>query len=186
MDSVPAVAAAMCAGEIVVVLDGDDRENEADLVMAAQHADVRATSFFVRHTTGILCTPMLDEVAQALSLRPMVEDNSEPHRTAFTVSVDAREGVATGASATDRSITIRALAAPPARPEMFTRPGHVFPLVARRGGVLERPGHTEASVDLCRLAGCAPVALISELVDDNGEMVRGADAVAFAQRHGLG
>ncbi len=172
-------------GEIVVVTDDDDRENEGDLVMAAVHATPEKLAFIVRHTAGIVCTPMTREDARRLRLDPMVADNDAPHGTAFTISVDFRHGTTTGISADDRCATVRGLANPNAGPADFVRPGHIFPLVAKEGGVLMRSGHTEAAVDLCRLAGLPPVGVICELVNDDGTVKRGAQVSAFAAEHGF-
>ncbi|WP_162834407.1 3,4-dihydroxy-2-butanone-4-phosphate synthase, partial [Amycolatopsis circi] len=154
-DPVPAALEALGRGGIVVVVDDEDRENEGDLVMAAEFADPASIAFFVRHTSGFLCVAMPEEQADRLGLPPMIPPsaNSDAHRTAFAVACDAADGVSTGISATDRARTARILAAPGTRPEDLARPGHVLPLRARPGGVLERAGHTEATVDLCRLAG---------------------------------
>lgn len=172
-------------GEIVVVTDDNDRENEGDLIIAAVHASPEKMAFIVRHTSGIVCTPMTREDARKLRLDPMVSDNDAPHSTAFTVSVDYRFGTTTGISAEDRCATARALANPNAGPGDFVRPGHIFPLIAKEGGVLMRSGHTEAAVDLCRLAGLPPVGVICELVNDDGTVTRGEQVTAFAETHGL-
>ena len=155
-------------GQMVVVTDDDDRENEGDLIMAASHATPEAVAFIIRHTSGILCTPVTVENAERLRLDPMVARNDAPLATAFTVSIDVRHGLTTGISAEERTNTIRALTNPNVGPQDFVRPGHVFPLVARDGGVLIRSGHTEAGVDLCKLAGLDPVAVLAELVNDDG------------------
>ncbi len=173
------------AGEIIVVTDDDDRENEGDLVMAAAHTTPEKMAFIIRHTAGIVCTPMARDEVRRLRLDPMVADNDAPHSTAFTVSVDFRHGLTTGISAEERTNTVRALANSNAGAEDFVRPGHVFPLIAKEGGVLMRSGHTEAAVDLCRLAGLAPVGVICELVNDDGTVKRGAQVAAFAEEHGL-
>jgi 3,4-dihydroxy 2-butanone 4-phosphate synthase/GTP cyclohydrolase II len=172
------------AGRIVVVSDGEDRENEADLVMAAESVDEAAIGFIVRYTGGVLCVPMAAERAMRLELAPMVELNNDPHRTAFTVSVD-HVSTGTGISAADRATTIRALGDPAAKADGFRRPGHVFPLVGRPGGVLKRAGHTEAALDLARMAGTEQVAVISELVSDSGRPLARGDAARFAAEHGL-
>jgi 3,4-dihydroxy 2-butanone 4-phosphate synthase/GTP cyclohydrolase II len=172
-------------GEIVVVTDDNDRENEGDLVVAASHATPEKMAFIVRHTSGIVCTPMTREEARRLRLDPMVSDNDAPHGTAFTVSVDYRFGTTTGISAEDRCATVRGLANPNAGPSDFVRPGHIFPLIAKEGGVLMRSGHTEAAVDLCRLAGLPEVGVICELVNDDGTVTRGEQVAAFAKTHGL-
>ncbi len=163
---------ALRTGRPVLVTDDADRENEGDVVLAAEGLRTEWVAWAVRHTSGYLCAPMPDEVADRLELPLMVERPEDPLRTAYTVSVDAREGVTTGISAADRARTARLLANPECGPRDLVRPGHVLPLRARPGGVLERRGHTEAAVDLCRLAGLAPVAVIGELVDDDGSMMR--------------
>ncbi len=172
-------------GEIVVVMDDDGRENEGDLIVAAVHATPEKMAFIVRHTSGIVCAPMTREDAKRLNLAPMVAENDAPHATAFTVTVDYKHGTTTGISADDRTLTVRNLANPNAGAPDFVRPGHIFPLVAREGGVLMRSGHTEAAVDLCRLAGLPPVGVISELVNDDGTVMRGPDVSAFADKNGL-
>jgi 3,4-dihydroxy 2-butanone 4-phosphate synthase/GTP cyclohydrolase II len=172
-------------GEIVVVMDDDGRENEGDLIVAAVHCTPEKMAFIVRHTSGIVCTPMTKEDAKRLNLAPMVADNDSAHTTAFTVSVDFKHGTTTGISADDRTLTVRNLANGNVGANDFVRPGHIFPLIAREGGVLMRSGHTEAAVDLCRLAGLPPVGVISELVNDDGTVKRGPDVAAFAERHGL-
>jgi 3,4-dihydroxy 2-butanone 4-phosphate synthase / GTP cyclohydrolase II len=185
-DTVPSALAALARGQAVVVLDDEGRENEADLVIAAEFADPARVAFFLEHTSGFLCVALSGSRAAALSLPPMAQDNTESHGTAFLVSVDYKPATTTGISAYDRSATIKALADPRVTAAQFARPGHVLPLQARPGGVLERPGHTEASVDLCRMAGLAPAALICELVrPDRLDMMRGAEAVEFAHRYGL-
>jgi 3,4-dihydroxy 2-butanone 4-phosphate synthase / GTP cyclohydrolase II len=175
---------AVGAGAIVMVSDSEARENEADLVMAAPYAEAGPIGFMVRHTGGLLCVPMSADLAEHLGLPPMVDANSDLHRTAFTVSVDHRS-TGTGISATDRSATIRALADRGTTASDLRRPGHVFPLVARTGGVIKRAGHTEAAIELCQLAGLPPVAVISELVSDTGEPLKPAEAADFARRHRL-
>jgi 3,4-dihydroxy 2-butanone 4-phosphate synthase/GTP cyclohydrolase II len=172
-------------GEIIVVTDDDDRENEGDLILAAVHATPEKVAFVVRHTSGIVCAPLTRAEARRLSLAPMVADNDAPLGTAFTVSVDFRHGLTTGISAEERCNTVRAIANPNAGAGDFVRPGHVFPLIAREGGVLTRSGHTEAAVDLCRLAGLPEVGVLAELVNDNGTVMRGADVAAFAEQHSL-
>lgn len=172
-------------GEIVVVTDDDGRENEGDLIVAAVHCTPEKMAFIVRHTSGIVCTPMTREDARRLNLGPMVAENESAHTTAFTVSVDYRHGTTTGISADDRTLTVRNLANPNAGAADFIRPGHIFPLVAREGGVLMRSGHTEAAVDLCKLANLPPVGVICELVNDDGTVMRGPDVTAFAEKNGL-
>src|ERR1700687_5861065 len=172
-------------GEIVVVADDDDRENEGDLFVAASMCTPEKMTFVIRHTSGIVCAPLSVEEAKRLHLDPMVALNDAPLGTAFTVSVDVRHGLTTGISAEERSNTVRALANGNNGATDFVRPGHVFPLVAKEGGVLMRSGHTEACVDLCRLAGLAPVGVLAELMNDDGTVLRGAGVTEFAARHGL-
>ncbi|MEI5677716.1 MULTISPECIES: 3,4-dihydroxy-2-butanone-4-phosphate synthase [unclassified Mesorhizobium] len=172
-------------GEIVVVMDDDGRENEGDLIVAAVHCTAEKMAFIVRHTSGIVCTPMTREDARRLNLAPMVADNDSAHTTAFTVSVDFKHGTTTGISADDRTLTVRNLANGNVGANDFVRPGHIFPLIAREGGVLMRSGHTEAAVDLCKLAGLPPVGVISELVNDDGTVMRGPQVQAFAEKNGL-
>lgn len=182
---VDAAIAAFARGEIVVVADDDDRENEGDLFVAASLCSPEKMGFIIRHTSGIVCAPLAAEDAKRLHLEPMVSQNDAPQRTAFTVSVDVRHGVTTGISAEERTNTVRALANDNSGAADFVRPGHVFPLVAREGGVLMRSGHTEACVDLCRLAGLPPVGVLAELMNDDGTVMRGPQVAAFAERHGL-
>jgi len=185
LDRVAAAIAAFRNGEIIIVTDDDDRENEGDLIVAAQHATPEKIAFIIRHTTGIVCAPMPRETARRLQLPPMVADNEAPMGTAFTVSVDFRHGLTTGISAEERCNTLRALANANSGATEFVRPGHVFPLIAQDGGVLMRSGHTEAGVDLCRLAGIEPVAALAELVNDDGTVMRGPGIAAFADQHKL-
>ena len=182
---VDTVLAAFAAGEIVVVTDDDDRENEGDLFVAASLCTPEKMAFIIRHTSGIVCAPLSAEEAKRLHLDPMVAANDAPLGTAFTVSVDVRHGLTTGISAEERTNTVRALANGNAGATDFVRPGHVFPLVAKDGGVLMRSGHTEACVDLCRLAGLSPVGLLAELMNDDGTVTRGPGVTAFAERHKL-
>jgi 3,4-dihydroxy 2-butanone 4-phosphate synthase/GTP cyclohydrolase II len=177
--------AAIRQGRMVIVVDDEDRENEGDLVMAAQFATPEAINFMIKEARGLLCVPLPKGRADRLGLRPMVEPPRDHHETAFTVSVDAREGITTGISAPDRARTVRLLADPRASPDDFVSPGHVFPLVAREGGVLRRAGHTEAAVDLCRLAGLEPVGVICEIMNEDGTMARLPDLKRFAEEHGL-
>lgn len=177
--------AAIGRGEIVLVSDDEDRENEGDLVMAAQFCTARDMAFIIRHGCGIVCAPVTSQIAARLDLAPMVAQNDAPLATAFTVSIDVKAGLTTGISATERAQSVRALARPDAAPADFVRPGHMFPLIARDGGVLVRGGHTEAAVDLCLLAGCAPVGVICELANDDGSVMKGAEITEFARSHGL-
>lgn len=185
MDEIETLLDELRAGRMVIVMDDEGRENEGDIIMAAEKVTPEAVAFIVRYTSGIICQPMTRERLEELRLPQMVAENTESHRTAFTVSVDYVHGTTTGISAADRARTIRALADPTSRPEDFSRPGHIFPLRCADGGVLRRAGHTEASVDLVRAAGLAPAAVICEIVNDDGTMKRGGDLVAFAQEHGL-
>lgn len=184
-DPIPDLVADIAAGRMVVVMDDKGRENEGDLIMAGGTATPEQVAFFVRHTSGIICLPTTREHLEQLHLPQMVPDNTEMHQTAFTVSVDYRHGTTTGISAHDRAATIRALADADARPEDFNRPGHIFPLRYAEGGVLCRAGHTEASVDLVRMAGLGHAAAISEIVNEDGSMKRGSELVRFAREHGL-
>ena len=185
LDTIDEAIRAFANGEMVIVVDDDDRENEGDLIMAACKASQAQVAFMIRHTSGILCTPLTGERARALNLDPMVRDNDAPLKTAFTVSVDYREGLTTGISAEERSNTIRALAGGNVIAGDFVRPGHVFPLIARDGGVLVRAGHTEAATDLAKLADLPQVGLLGELVNDDGTVQRLPRLMAFAKEHGL-
>jgi 3,4-dihydroxy 2-butanone 4-phosphate synthase/GTP cyclohydrolase II len=178
--------AAIADGKIVVVVDDEDRENEGDLVMAAEAVTPESLAFFLEHTSGVICAPIEPERADALDLPLMVLANTEAQRTAFTVSVDFRHGTSTGISAHDRAATLNALADPTTRASDFNRPGHIFPLRYRPGGVLKRAGHTEATVDLCRMAGLAPAGMLCEVAtEDKMAMARLPDLVAFAEVHSL-
>lgn len=176
---------AMARGSMVVVVDDEDRENEGDIILAAEFATPEAIAFMVRHTSGVLCVGLPAERLAQLSLPLMVAENSDTMQTAFTVSTDLREGASTGISATDRSATIRALVDPSRKGSDFTRPGHIFPLRAVRNGVLQRPGHTEAAVDLARLAGLRAGGVLAEIVNDDGSMARRPELETFAKAHGL-
>jgi len=177
--------ATVADGEMVVVMDSLDRENEGDLVCAAEFITAKEVAFMVRHTGGILCAPMTADRLHQLDLCSMVNNNRDPNNTAFTISVDYRVGTTTGISASDRAKTFRALADPSARKQDFTSPGHVFPLIYTKGGVMRREGHTEASVDLCKLAKVAPVAVISEMINDDGEPKRLQDCKEFCDKFGI-
>ncbi|MCX4146226.1 bifunctional 3,4-dihydroxy-2-butanone-4-phosphate synthase/GTP cyclohydrolase II [Paraburkholderia madseniana] len=184
-DSIDTAIGAIAAGRMVVVVDDENRENEGDLIMAAHAATEADIAFMVRYTSGVLCVSLPGERLDALSLPLMVANNSDSMGTAFTVSTDYRIGTTTGISAADRAITVRALVDENADAAEFNRPGHVFPLRAVRGGVLRRPGHTEAGVDLARLAGMAPGGLLAEIVNDDGTMARLPQLMAFARTHSL-
>ena len=172
-------------GRILVVVDDEDRENEGDLVMAADKVTPEAVNFMVMHARGLMCVPMLGERLDALRLGMMVAENTAPMATAFTVSVDARRGVTTGISAYDRAVTIRTLVDPQMTAADLVAPGHMFPLRAMEGGVLRRAGHTEAAVDLARMAGCYPAGVICEVLDDTGSMARLPQLLELARRHRL-
>lgn len=175
----------IATGGMVIVVDDEGRENEGDVVMAAEFATTEALTFMISQCRGIVCAPMSDQVARSLELPLMVERNTESMGTAFTVSVDLIAGITTGVSAAERALTLRALAASGTRPESLARPGHIFPLIARQGGVAERAGHTEAAVDLAELAGLSSVGVICEILKDDGSMARRADLELFARTNGL-
>ncbi|MGV9412078.1 bifunctional 3,4-dihydroxy-2-butanone-4-phosphate synthase/GTP cyclohydrolase II [Nocardia sp. NPDC003693] len=183
LDSITTAVAAIAAGGMVLVVDDEDRENEGDLVLAAEHATPENIGFLVRHTSGVVCVPMAGEDLDRLLLPPMTAINEDPKGTAYTVSVDAIFGVSTGISAADRAHTMRLLADPRTRAGELSRPGHVFPLRANPRGVLGRPGHTEAAVDLARLAGLRPAGVIAEVVNDDGSMARLPELLIFARAH---
>lgn len=172
-------------GKMVIVVDDDCRENEGDLVAAASAVTADDVNFMVRYGRGLVCVPLDIEIVKRLRLEPMVRESTDKHGTAFLVTVDARDGCSTGISAEERAKTARALADPDSVAEDFYRPGHMFPLMARKGGVLKRAGHTEASVDLARLAGLPPAGVICEIMNDDGTMARLPDLTGFAARHGL-
>jgi 3,4-dihydroxy 2-butanone 4-phosphate synthase / GTP cyclohydrolase II len=173
------------AGRMVIILDSEDRENEGDLVMAAQFATPEAVNFMATHARGLICLALTDERCEQLGLKPMVRRNEAPHGTAFTEAIEAREGITTGISAPDRSRTIMVAIDPDSGPEDLVKPGHVFPLRAKAGGVLERAGHTEAAVDLARLAGLIPAGVICEISNPDGTMARVPDLIPYAAEHGL-
>ncbi len=175
----------MKQGKFVVVADDIDRENEGDLIIAAEFATPENIAFMVQHTSGIICISMMEEQLEALRLPQMVAHNTESHQTAFTISVDAAQGTTTGISASDRAATIKTLIDPNSKPEDLRRPGHIFPLRYREGGVLKRSGHTEAAVDLARMAGLTPAGVICELVKPDGTMAKTADLIQFAETHGI-
>ncbi|SFE32547.1 bifunctional 3,4-dihydroxy-2-butanone-4-phosphate synthase/GTP cyclohydrolase II [Alteribacillus iranensis] len=171
-------------GKVVIVCDDEDRENEGDFVALADQVTPETINFMITYGRGLVCTPILEDRARNLGLVPMVENNTDPHGTAFTVSID-HESTTTGISASERADTIRALLRPNATSHEFKRPGHVFPLVAKNGGVLRRAGHTEAAIDLARLSGSEPAGVICEIIKDNGEMARVPDLRKIADEHGL-
>src|SRR3954451_19335833 len=177
--------AAIGRGDMVVVVDDEDRENEGDLIMAAEAVTPEKIAFFVRHTSGVICTPLMGERLDELDIPLMVSHNTEAQRTAFTYTVDYRHGTSTGISAADRSATIQALIDPKTRPGDLARPGHIFPLRYSDGGVLKRAGHTEAAVDLARMAGLYPAGVLCEIVNDDGTMSRVPDLLEFCREHDL-
>jgi 3,4-dihydroxy 2-butanone 4-phosphate synthase/GTP cyclohydrolase II len=179
------IVSAIRAGDIVILVDDEDRENEGDLVFAADFVTPEKINFLAKHGRGLICMPITEPHAQRLGLRPMVEQNRSRHGTNFTVSIEAAEGISTGISAHDRALTVKAAAAPDAKPEDIVHPGHVFPLVAQPGGVLVRAGHTEACCDLARLAGLTPAAVLCEIMRDDGTMARLPDLIEFAAQHKL-
>jgi 3,4-dihydroxy 2-butanone 4-phosphate synthase / GTP cyclohydrolase II len=184
-DPIQQVLQAFAQGELVVVTDDDDREGEGDLIVAASMCTAEKMAFIIRHTSGIVCAPITIEDARRLRLDPMVAHNESSHTTAFTVSIDYKPDGGTGISAEERASCCRALANPNVGASDFARPGHVFPLIAREGGVLLRSGHTEAAVDLCKLSGLAPVGVISELMNDDGTVMKGEQVSRFAAVHNI-
>lgn len=185
LDSIEAAVKELAAGRAIVVVDDEDRENEGDLIFAADKATAELAGFMIRHTSGVICVAMEGQALDRLGLPPMTAVNEDKKQTAYAVSVDSRIGVTTGISAADRAVTIKALASDTTTAGDLTRPGHVFPLRAVPGGVLRRAGHTEAGVDLCRMAGLPPAAAICEVVHDDGSMMRAEALRAFADEHGL-
>jgi 3,4-dihydroxy 2-butanone 4-phosphate synthase/GTP cyclohydrolase II len=183
--SIPEAIDEVAAGRIVIVVDDADRENEGDLIMAAEKVTPEAIAFIVRYSSGVICMPVVGDRLDELQIPLMVAANTDHQRTAFTVSVDARRGVTTGISASDRATTIRTVVDPTTRPEDLSRPGHIFPLRYREGGVLKRAGHTEAAVDLAQLAGLYPAGVLCETVNEDGTMARLPELVPFARTHGL-
>ena len=175
----------IASGRIVIVVDDANRENEGDLIVAAELCTTERMNFMVREARGLVCAPIAPDIAERLGLGLMVERNTDLHGTAFTVTVDAKEGTTTGISAEERALTVRKLADPSSRPGDFRRPGHIFPLIARSGGVLKRTGHTEAAIDLARLAGLRPAGAICEILNDDGSMARLPQLIKFAARHNL-
>src|SRR6476469_5748926 len=184
-DTIDDVVSDIAKGKLVIVTDDADRENEGDLVMAAEKATAKNVNFMAMHGRGLICVPSANERAEQLGLQRMVAQNREMYRTDCTVSVDAARGVTTGISAHDRAATIRTIARPKSKPEDLVQPGHVFPLRAKDGGVLRRAGHTEAAVDLARLAGLQPAGVLCESLHDDGTMARLAELMEFRKKHGL-
>src|SRR3954470_2883530 len=184
-DPIESVVDDLQKGKMVIVVDDADRENEGDLLMAAQFVTPEAVNFMTKYGRGLVCVPTTSERLQQLGIERMVQQNRETFKTDFQVSVDAARGITTGISAADRAETIRIMADPTATPEDLVQPGHVFPLRAKPGGVLQRAGHTEAAVDLARLAGCRPIAVICEIMSDDGSMARLPELRRFAKKHKL-
>lgn len=182
---VEAALEALRAGNGVLVVDDEDRENEGDLIYSAEHLTAEQMALMIRECSGIVCLCMTGEKIDSLGLKPMVDTNSSRNKTAFTVSIEAREGVSTGVSAADRVTTVKTAAAPDCRPEDLCHPGHVFPLRAQAGGVLSRRGHTEGTVDLMELAGLQPVGILCELTNEDGTMARLPEIVDFAKSHNM-
>src|SRR5919204_3655173 len=183
--SIEEAAAELREGRMIIIVDDEDRENEGDLVCAAEKITPEIINFMARHARGLICLPMTEERCDELHLPPQVANNTSRLGTAFTVSIEARRGVTTGISAADRATTILTAVDPRTRPQDLARPGHIFPLRARKGGVLVRPGQTEASVDLARLAALSPAGVICEIMNDDGTMARVPELKAFAEQHGL-
>ncbi|MBV8658954.1 MAG: 3,4-dihydroxy-2-butanone-4-phosphate synthase [Burkholderiales bacterium] len=179
------LVADLAAGRMVVLMDDEDRENEGDLVMAAEHVTPEAINFMAKYGRGLICLTLTEAHCLQLNLPLMVEKNGTPHGTAFTMSIEAAEGVTTGISAADRARTVQVAVARNAKPSDIVQPGHIFPLKAREGGVLARAGHTEAGCDLARMAGCTPAAVICEIMNDDGSMARLPELLPFAAEHGL-
>ena len=182
---VPALVNELAAGRMIILVDEEDRENEGDLVLAAEFVTPEAINFMARHARGLICLTMTREMCERLHLPPMATRNGSPHGTAFTVSIEAAEGVTTGISAADRARTVSVAINPEMERNDIVSPGHIFPLMAREGGTLVRAGHTEAAVDIARLAGLIPAGVICEIIKDDGSMARLPDLVAFAQHHNL-
>ena len=185
LDAIDDVVRAIADGRIVIVTDDADRENEGDLVMAAEKATPETINFMAMHGRGLICVPITNARADELELQRMVAQNREMYRTDFTVSVDAAKGVTTGISAHDRAATIRTIARPKSGPNDLVQPGHIFPLRAKEGGVLRRAGHTEAAVDLARMAGLQPAGVLCEILHDDGTMARLPELMEFRKKHGL-
>src|SRR6184192_3327206 len=184
-NSIESIVSDLQAGKMVIVVDDADRENEGDLIMAAQFVTPEAVNFMAKHGRGLICVPTISERLQQLGIERMVQQNRETFKTDFQISVDAAHGITTGISAADRAQTIKIMADPTAVPEDLVQPGHVFPLRARPGGVLQRAGHTEAAVDLVKLAGCRPIGVICEIMSDDGSMARLPELIKIAEKHRL-
>jgi len=185
LDSIDDVILSIKKGEMVIIVDDENRENEGDIILPAQFANEKNINFMIKNARGLICVPLTQKIADRLNLYPMDNLNTDPYRTNWLISVDYKKGTTTGISAYDRAITIKALADKRSKPQDFTRPGHVFPLLARDGGVLVRAGHTEACIDLLKLAGLKEVGVICEIMKDDGKMARLNDLIDFARRYGL-
>ena len=185
LERAEAAIAAIKAGQGVLIVDDEDRENEGDLIYAAETITPQQMALLIRECSGIVCLCVTDEKADELELEPMVKNNTNKNGTAFTVTIEAARGVTTGVSAADRVTTIRTAVAADAKPADLNRPGHIFPLRARKGGVLERRGHTEVTCDLCRMAGLTPAGVLCELTNEDGTMARLPEVAAFARKHGM-
>src|SRR5690625_1703487 len=185
LNTIPELIEDIRQGRMVILMDDEDRENEGDLVMAAEHCTPEAINFMIKHARGLVCMPMTRERCEQLNLPLMVENNSSGFGTKFTVSIEATEGVTTGISAADRARTVQAAAAPDAKPSDIVQPGHIFPLMAEPGGVLHRAGHTEAACDLPALAGLAPIGVICEIINEDGTMARRPDLEELAKKHDI-
>ncbi len=185
LNSIQDAIADIKAGKMVVVIDHENRENEGDLIMAGEKVTPEAINFMATYGRGLICCPVSEEIAAQKNFHPMVQENLDRYTTNFTVSVDLRQGTTTGISAKERAITIQGIADPTTTPQDFLRPGHIFPLIAKSGGVLKRPGHTEASIDLALLAGLKPVGVICEILQENGEMARLPELLKFKEKFDL-
>ena len=183
--TIPEILADLKAGKMVIITDAEDRENEGDLLMAAQFVTPEAINFMIKHARGLVCLPMAEELVDKLKLPLMTQHNGAQYGTNFTVSIEAAHGISTGISAADRALTIQTAVSPAARPEDIVQPGHIFPLRAQKGGVLVRAGHTEAGVDLAQMCGLIPAAVICEIINDDGTMARMPELTEFARQHGL-
>ena len=185
VSTIPEILADIKAGKMVIITDAEDRENEGDLVMAAQFVTPQAINFMIKHARGLVCLPMNDELVDRLRLPQMTQKNGAQYGTNFTVSIEAAEGISTGISAADRAHTIQTAVSPEVRPEDIVQPGHIFPLRSQKGGVLVRAGHTEAAVDLAQMSGLMPAGVICEILDDDGTMARMPELMKFAEEHGI-
>ena len=185
LDTIPEILADIKAGKMVIITDAEDRENEGDLVMAAQFVTPQAINFMIKHARGLVCLPMNDELVDRLRLPQMTQKNGAQYGTNFTVSIEAAQGISTGISAADRAHTIQTAVSPEVRPEDIVQPGHIFPLRSQKGGVLVRAGHTEAAVDLAQMSGLMPAGVICEILNDDGTMARMPELMKFAEEHGI-